>query len=205
MIRILVVSRHTAKSGGHRDRQLRRIVLGMKWSKLKKQLEDRVCDSLKGRIEFFQTNYRAIHEPETRFWITLDGEEIYSVSKLRWLIDYYKLSNEIREINKCTNYKDFKQKQGYYRAYDQAEEILIKQGEFSDYEFENALIQYLSIPFDEAIISENPVFKALAMVDKRLGKRRLQQINLLKSENPLIWQLYKARCEAEDILFDTSL
>lgn len=177
----------------------------MKWSKLKKQLEERICYSLKGRIEFFQTNYRAIHEPETRFWITLDGEEIYNISKLRWLIDWGKISEDIREINNCTNYKDPNQLEGHRKAYDQAEEILTKQGEFSDIEFENALIQYLSLPFEEAINSKNPIFKALAMIDKRLGKRRLQEILILKGENPLIKQLYKTRCEAERIPINNTL
>jgi hypothetical protein len=33
----------------------------------------------------------------------------------------------------------------------------------------------------------------------RIGEVVESAINLLKSENPLIWQLYTIRCEAEDV------
>jgi hypothetical protein len=59
--------------------------LSIKWSKHKKLLEDMICDSLKKRIKIHLTHYRAMHEPESRFWITFDGREIFSISKMEWL------------------------------------------------------------------------------------------------------------------------
>ncbi|MCL6613795.1 MAG: hypothetical protein K6U03_04120 [Firmicutes bacterium] len=174
---------------------------GIKWSKLKKQLEQRICDPLKGRVEFFLTNYRTRlgHEAETRFWITVDGEEVFSASRLRWLIEYGSLANQIREINKCTDFRSPEQREGYYRAYDDAEKILRKRGLIDDYEFGKSLKKYLSLPFDEALKSNNPVFKALAIIDGRLGKRRLQELSIQKNEHQLILRLYKLRCEVEGI------
>jgi hypothetical protein len=174
--------------------------LGMKWSKLKKSVEEFFCDSLKNRIEIHLTNYRAIHEPETRFWIVCDGEEIYNISKLKWIQEYYGLAEEIREVNKCSSYEDPNQKEGYYKAYDQAGDIVNKKGIISDDYFGDSLKEYLSLPFEEALISQNPIFKALAMIDKRLGIRRLKDLELSGSEHPLVKKLYEIRCNAEGIV-----
>ena len=64
-----------------------------------------------------------------------------------------------------------------------------------DYEFWNSLKDYLSLSFEDALKSDNPVFKALAMIDKRLGKRRLRDIKLSNNEHPLVKELYKLRCD----------
>ncbi|WP_456300828.1 hypothetical protein [Vallitalea guaymasensis] len=51
----------------------------------------------------------------------------------------------------------------------------------------------------EAIQSENEVFKALALINRRFGKRKLKDIKIeeLKYESNKI--LFQARCEAEGI------
>lgn len=174
--------------------------LGMKWSKLKKSIEELFCDSLKNRIEIHLTNYRAIHEPETRFWIVCDGEEIYNISKLKWIQEYYGLAEEIQEVNKCTNYKDPNQKKDYYDSYDQARDIVSKKGIISSYDFGDSLKEYLSLPFEEALVSKNPIYKSLAMIDKRLGIRRLKELDLSGNEHALVKKLYEIRCKAEGLV-----
>lgn len=174
---------------------------GMKWSKLKKQLEERVCESLRRRIAFHMTNYRSNigHEPETRLWITVDGEELYQVSKLEWLTNWYRLATEIREINRCGNFRNPGQLEGYSRANDDAESILKKRGLIEDYEFLMSLKDYLSLPVADALVSDNPVFQALAIIDSRVGKRRLAKLDIPEYAHPLVSQMYGLRCEAEGI------
>lgn len=167
----------------------------MKWSKLKKEVENFFCEELKDRVNIYFTKYRAEHEPESRFWITLDGKEIISVSELKWVNEYYGLANELRKIDDCKDYKDEKQKEGYYRAYNDAEKILNTKGMLSDFEFRDSLKAYLSVSFDEALNSANPIIKALAMIDKRLSKRRLKEIQLSENEHRLVKELYNLRCD----------
>jgi hypothetical protein len=57
------------------------------WSKTKKQLENFICESLKGRIEFFCSNYR-MHDGIGRAYITVDGKEVYNMCTLKR--DYYR-------------------------------------------------------------------------------------------------------------------
>lgn len=61
------------------------------WSKTKKQLKGFLCDSLKGRVEFFCSNYR-IHDGIGRTYITVDGNEVYNMCTLKR--DYYRQPKE---------------------------------------------------------------------------------------------------------------
>ncbi len=57
------------------------------WSKIKKQLEGIICDSLRERVEFHCSNYR-MHDGIGRTYITVDGKEVYNMCTLKR--DYYR-------------------------------------------------------------------------------------------------------------------
>jgi len=57
--------------------------------------------------------------------------------------------------------------------------------------------QWAGLSLDDALVSENPIVRALSMVDRRLGKRRLRQIDLTNGEHPLVRMLFRLRCDAE--------
>lgn len=54
----------------------------MVWSKTKKQLDSFMCNSLKGRVEFFCSSYR-MHDGIGRIYITIDGNEVYNMCTLK--------------------------------------------------------------------------------------------------------------------------
>lgn len=154
------------------------------WSKLKKLLENHFSEKLKNRVQIHLTQYRSTnqgHEPESRFWITVDKKEVFSVSKLKWLKEWY----EITQKNSCT--------------YDEAEKVLHEQGNYSIDDIPLFIKEYLSIPFSEALQSNNFIIKSFAMLDKRLGKRRLSDILLVDHEYPLVKELFELRCITEGI------
>ena len=52
--------------------------MGLSWSAMRKVLEDEnICDSLKGRVQYFVTRYRESHDQEGRVAVRLDGNEIF--------------------------------------------------------------------------------------------------------------------------------
>lgn len=54
---------------------------GMSWSAMRKILEyENICDSLKGRVQYYQTNYRKAHDQHGRLSIRVDGKEIVKAS-----------------------------------------------------------------------------------------------------------------------------
>lgn len=59
--------------------------MGLSWSAMRKVLEqENICDSLKGRIQYFATRYRDSHDQEGRVAVRLDGREIFQSCFFDW-------------------------------------------------------------------------------------------------------------------------
>ena len=66
------------------------------------------------------------------------------------------------------------------------------QPEFSKYDFADNAFRFLNLNIKEAVKSDNPILKALAVVEKRIGRRTLNELN--KSEtHPIIKKLIELR------------
>lgn len=110
---------------------------------------------------------------------------------------HYELARDIREMNHCGDYTNSEQRTGYFQASDEAEEILHRQGVFSEYDFLVAIDEWTNTSIDAGLASENDLVRSFAMIDRRLGKRRLRQVVLSPQEPPIVHMLYELRCSAE--------
>lgn len=82
-------------------------------SKLKKTIEEFICDDLKDRVKFYATVYRETHDQKGKVWIELDKKIIFEANTLEREIEYFSLSEEIKRVNGCRNYMDENQREGY--------------------------------------------------------------------------------------------
>ena len=155
----------------------------MKWSKLKKSIEEKFADSLGGRVNLYATRYTSGSYYMVRGWITIDGEEIANFStpdnnnKYGW---------KTPDINERIPEEE------------RTEGAAAEKGEFSRWEFMDACRDYLNISIEDALVSENPVIRSFAMLDKRLGKRRLKLIER-NGLHPLALKLLNLRLECENL------
>jgi hypothetical protein len=171
----------------------------MRWSKAKKLLEELMADSVKGRIQFYVTSYGPGHSSTmARAWITWDKQELVNMSSAEWLMETYSTAGQIQEINRATSFTEPQQREGYYLTFHEAERISQEKGIFSRSQFEEAVEEYLNLSITAALDSDNPIIKALSMLDRRLGQRRLKQLQLDRTEHSLVRMLYLLRCEAEE-------
>ena len=106
----------------------------------------------------------------------------------------------------CRNYHEVEQNiiNSTGKDYEQVREELNKDDLFSQSNFYGDLLDYLNYSIDEAIKSKRPAIRAMGMLDKRLGKRRLQKMNVEK-ETTLVQRFYLMRCSTEDIRIDSTL
>jgi hypothetical protein len=131
----------------------------MQWSKIKSRAESFICDSLKGRIEFFSTWYRDSGKDHIgRATILLDKKEVFEADTWKRIFN---------------------------------------RNEFERLDLHDALIEYPLLAINEALSSENPIIRGLAMVDKRFGKRSLREIKLDKDEHEFVKLMFNLRCETE--------
>ncbi|MDA7859055.1 hypothetical protein N9B05_04470 [Mariniblastus sp.] len=61
----------------------------------------------------------------------------------------------------------------------------IENGIFTAYDLPNSMRQYLNMNIDEALSSDNPLIRAMAVIDRRLGKRRVQLLDAATETFPV--------------------
>jgi len=192
----------------------------MRWSKLKKQLEDFISPCLKGRVEFWITNYRKAHDRVGRAYITVDGKEVVNMCTIKKEIAVLNAEKELKKSkNIYFEQDDFKQ-DGIYELLKRegfSEDILSRiarnrsineiahnkaeeQDIFSQYDFLEAAVRFLNSSIEESLNSDNSIVKALALIDRRVGKRTLNTLKeSINDESELVRYFYRLRCEAEQI------
>lgn len=150
----------------------------MQWSKLKSRLENFICPELKDRIDFHLTGYRKSHDGADKVWILVDGEKVFSFK-------YYPYEFAEREA-----YSHLKMNP------QQAEEWLRENEIHNPKNFGDAAREYLNLSAKEALASPNDIIKAFGIIDKRIGKRTLEKLEIPDSAHTLMKIFYRLRCEA---------
>lgn len=156
------------------------------WSGLSKQLTDSLCDALKSRITFFLTRYHSVHDSYGRAAIRLDGKELVVFS---W-VEMYHQEADTSELWKVDR----------QRPYDEMVEELKPKWDadctYSEMDFLDAALTFRNMSIKDALDSENYIIKILAILDKRIGKRTLDQIktaNEYLQYPPWVQQFYHLR------------
>jgi len=176
----------------------------MKWTKVKRNIESLICDKLKHKLSIHLTQYNVSLGEQKRIWITLDKKEIFNASSVNYLMEHDKLWAEIKkETDKpfpdCL-YECFPEFIGKTNDLDYTTVILENKGIFNVYLVYDAFIQYPQLSIDNALNSENVIIQAFALLDKRLGKRKLKTLRYSSNIHSLTLEFYKLRCEIEDII-----
>ena len=142
----------------------------MQWSRLKKMLESRFCAALSGRVQIHMARYTN-DEEVGRMWLVLGKQQILSAG------DYSSPSHAVWYLEKGCVYFNSPWGRSHLEMF---------------------LLPYLNLSIEEALNSSDELTKALAMFDKRLGKRRLQVLaDQMENEPLIVRHFYALRCQAE--------
>lgn len=162
----------------------------MQWSKLKKTIEDKFAGTVRKRIAIYSTHYNNPKTTSGRGWITIDGVEVVNFSTLESGRIYRSVYNETTKTS-CLKHPAVKE-------VERTEGLLVEKGEFSRFDLHNCCWEYLQLSVEEALKHESPLINLLAILDKRLGKRRLVLIERDKL-HPLVKAFFDFRLEAEKL------
>ena len=149
----------------------------MTWSKLKSGMEGFFADGVKGRIGLHMTSYRrpGRGDDEGRSWITIDGEELINMPlHVEWARNT--IDRHEPELG---------------REFELASRL-------GQNRLKRAMIAYQELSIEAILASEDSVVRALGMLDRRVGKRRLGRMDLT-DQPPLVKYLYLFRCGIEGI------
>ncbi len=172
----------------------------MKWSKVKKAAESLLADSLRNRVSYHVTKYGPGDSATmTRGWITYNGKELKDFSEVEWLMASGELVRQIEALNTGKEGTKAHPARSAQEELDQADALLEKQEVFSKDRFYLSLQQYVELPIDSALNSPNIIIRAIALFDRRCGKRRLEALKPPDDAPNLVKECYRIRCDAEGI------
>jgi len=164
----------------------------MVWSKLKKNIENNFADALNGRVKLYTTTYGSNYDVQdlyNRGWITVDGIEVVNFSTPEAFFMYRRDLNATTPTN-CPANTAIKQ------PVDRTPERLTEKGEFSKYDLTFSCSAFLNMAIGDAMEHESPIIQMLAVLDKRLGKRRLTLLDE-KELHPLVRYFLDLRLETD--------
>ena len=166
----------------------------MQWSKLRSTLEERFAPSLRGRVSLHQARYRHAREEVGRVWFAVDGREVAAFATgARW-----------RQVRTAADrLMDERAAWGSPAAYEEAiaeaAAAAREAGVYGDSDALTELEAFLSMPIDEALASPSPLLRTLAVLDGRVGKRRLAALLREPGGHPLVRMMLERRCAAEGV------
>ena len=153
----------------------------MAWSRLKSRWRELLAPSIAGRVDVHMAGYRNAYERRGRAWLTVDGEEVASFCE-------FEHENAWREESRRET------PPGRFTSV--AWEKIHAAGHRHKRELLDSLGICIGSPIDQLLASDEFLVRALAMLDRRLGKRRLAQLDP-KAEHPLVARLFNLRCASE--------
>lgn len=161
----------------------------MKWSKLRKLVEDTFAISVRDRVHIYSTAYQCSCG---RGWFTIDGKEIADLSTM--------LSGSIHRAIYHETTKTDCAKHPAIPMDERTPGALVEPGEFSRFDLHEACWEYLhDLGPERALQSRNPLIVALAVLSAKIGRQRLATLAKDPNLHPFVRKLLEFRIDAEDV------
>ncbi len=160
------------------------------WSGMRKKLErEYLAESLRGHIQYYATSYRKSHDHEGRAAIRYDGKEI--IKGCYW--------NNWMKAGLFPRDEKYERRMAMENAY--MDDVALKLGVFDQRCFYRAFEEFEHQSIEESLVSDNLIIRIFAILDRRIGKRRLLLMQETINDEPEIFQEFFAiRAKAEGLM-----
>lgn len=185
----------------------------MSWSKVKQQLESFLSPALQGRVEYRQTGYRYSPDKPGLSYISVDKKNVFNMNDKTTLIKWYQteqeikndtdiqipISNEEMEAARIATKGNVPEDRLKVIARNKiitvyAKELLSAQAALSKSNFIVVANKFLSTSIEESMESSDILLNILALVDRRVGKKRILNMNeQMRLKHPIVQYFYELR------------
>ncbi|WP_379146280.1 hypothetical protein [Paenibacillus sp. sgz500992] len=185
----------------------------MSWSKLKQQLEGFLCPALNGRVEYRAPGYRYLPDKSGICYISVDKKNVLNMSDKTNTIRWYQTELEIKndpDIQIPVTSSDIEAVRvatkgpvpeerlivmaRSRKSTEHAKELMSAQAALSKSNFIVVANKFLTTPIEESLESSDMVLNILALVDRRVGKKRiLGMAEKMELKHPVVRYFYEIR------------
>ena len=164
------------------------------WSGIRNKLEnDYLCPALRGHIQYFATSYSKSADHEGRAAIRMDGVEVLRSNYYAYEQNYW---NRYQALRREGIGQD--DRKAPFRL---AHEGTLNDGCFDNGFFYEAFHEFDNQSIEKSLVSKNPLVRILALLDRRLGKRRLLALEeSMEQELDWVRAFYVIRMQAEGLM-----
>jgi hypothetical protein len=186
----------------------------MIWSKMKQNLESFLCPALVGIVEYRATGYRYLPDKKGRSYITVDKKEVFNMSDVTTLIKWYQTEQDMKndpQIQIPVSEEDIEavRKDSFGKIPEErlavmarnrkisvyAKDMLAAQEVLNKSDFYAAANTFLSGSIEKSLESEDILLNIFALVDRRVGKKRLLNMKEdIRMKHPIVQYFYDLRC-----------
>lgn len=158
----------------------------MRWTKLKhKYKTEFLHESVRDRVDFHFDVYRKTHDQDGQVLrVSIDGETVFKGNKLLYMLREHECSRQIKREAPELSWRE---------ASVLADQRLAKEAIHSRYHLTEAMREIMILPIEAALQHEDPIIRAFALLDKRVGRRKLEGIQLEEDAHPLISLFFALR------------
>ena len=164
------------------------------WSGIRNKLEnDYLCPALRGHIQYFATSYSKSADHEGRAAIRMDGEEVLRSNYYTYFENVWTKFQALRREG--VGEDDPK------APFRMAHEGTLNDGCFDNIFFYEAFHEFDNQSIEKSLTNENPLVRVFALLDRRLGKRRLLALEeSMEQELDWVRAFYVIRMQAEGLM-----
>lgn len=180
---------------------------------MKQQLESFLCPALIGKVEYRATSYRYLPDKSGQCYITVDKKEVFNMRDVTTKIRWYELEQEIKNdlnLQIPVDQEDIEwarkdttgiipeerlivmarnRKISIY-----AKELMAAQVALSKSDFYSTANMFLSDSIENNLESKDVLLNAFALVDRRVGKKRIFSMEeKMKLKHPIVQYFYELR------------
>lgn len=157
------------------------------WSGIRNKLEkEYLAESLRGHIQYYATTYSKSPDHEGRAAIRYDGKEI--ISGCYW--------NNYMKAHLFPKDETYERRMNEEMAY--IDDTALQLGVFDQRVFYEAFAEFDNQSIEDSLESSNLIVRIFAVLDRRVGKRRLKAMQKEILNEPATFQeFYAIRMNAE--------
>ena len=185
----------------------------MVWNKLKQQLESFINPALLGIVEYRPSGYRYLPDKSTHCYITVNKKEIFNMNDGTTMIHWYQTEQEIKndtsiEMKVTPEEIESVRKESGDKIPEErliiiaksrklamyAKELMIAQTKLYKTDFQKVAVVFLADPIEINLKSDDIILNILAIIDRRVGKKRLQAMKSeMQMKHPIVKYFYELR------------
>ena len=185
----------------------------MSWSKLKQQLESFLCPALHGIVEYRATGYRYLPDKPGICYIAVDKKNVLNMNDPSRPITWYRTDQDVRhdpDIQVPVSPEEIETLRAETKgsipedrleviirgrkSSELAKQLILAQSALSKSNFTVAATRFLAASIEESLESNDIMLNILALLDRRVGKKRLLNMAAaMKTKHPAVQYFYALR------------